>query len=117
MSIVWAFPTIIVQEEVRDICKQLCTYFAGDSAAGMFEVPVYKDGELYGRISAGAVDANFIVTMTDPTRLAQDAGMAIEDAQYLLSQTIVSEQPLNILLESLNLTLVQNNNYNIGEII
>ena len=107
MSIVWAFPTIIVQEEVRDICKQLCTYFAGESAAEMFDVPVYKDGELYGRISAGAVDENFIVTMTDPARLAQDAGMTLAEAAAILSQTIVShDSPASVLADN-GLTMTQ----------
>ena len=105
MSIVWAFPTIIVQEEVRDICKQLCTYFAGDSAADMFDVPVYKDGELYGRISAGAADENFIITMTDPVRLAQDAGMSLEEATAILSKTIVQEEIPAIVLTNNQLTL------------
>lgn len=85
-EITWAFPTMICTVEVRDTVKQLCTYFSGEAASGMFEVPVYKDGELYGYISHGAVDAGFIPTMTDPARLAQDAGIPLEQATAILAQ-------------------------------
>lgn len=107
MGIIWAFPTIIVAEPVRATCKQLCTYFAGESAAEMFDVPVYKDGALYGRISAGAVDENFIITMTDPARLAQDAGMTLQAAQAILSQTIVSSDSPAVVLFDNGMTLTQ----------
>lgn len=87
-EIIWAFPTMIVQTAVRDTVKQLCTYFSGEAATDMFDVPVYRkdDGTLYGYISTGAVDSGFMPTMTDPARLAQDAGIPLAEAQAILAQ-------------------------------
>lgn len=106
-EITWAYPVIIVQTAVRDVCKQLVYYFAGESAAGMFDVPVYRksDGTLYGYISTGAVDSGFMPTMTDPARLAQDAGITLQEAQAILSQTHVSGQPWVDVLDTLGLTI------------
>lgn len=101
----WAFPTMIVQTAVRDTVKQLCTYFSGEAASGMFEVPVYKDGELYGYISHGAVDAGFIPTMTDPARLVQDAGIPLEQATDILAQCYVSLDAWSVVLDEIGLTL------------
>lgn len=106
-EITWAYPVIIVQTAVRDICKQLVVYFAGESAAGMFDVPVYRksDGTLYGYISTGAVDSGFMPTMTDPARLAQDAGITLEQATGILSQCHVSEGYWPDVLDAIGLTL------------
>lgn len=100
-----AFPTMVAKTAVRDTVKQLCTYFSGEAASGMFEVPVYKNGELYGYISHGAVDAGFIPTMTDPARLAQDAGIPLELATAILAQCHVSLDAWPDVLDRLGLTL------------
>lgn len=104
-EIIWAFPTMIARTAVRDTVKQLCIYFSGEAASGMFEVPVYKDGELYGYISSGAVDSGFMPTMTNPARLAQDAGITLEQATSILSQCHVGGSDWVAVLDGLGLTI------------
>lgn len=82
--------TILVPETLAPLARALA---AGLSAggAGMFEVPLYKDGQTAYYVSSGWIDEIFDVVLTDADALfsACSGAATLEQCQALVAQSIV----------------------------
>ena len=97
---------VIVTAAIRDTARAMVVAMAGDTHSGMWSTPVYRDGQLYGYINSGPVRVELAAMLDDAATLAAGTGIPLEQAQYILSQCIVSDgEPEQVLADNgLNLT-------------
>jgi len=85
------FRTVIVTTAIRDTARALVVAMAGPTHADMWSTPVYLGGELFGYINSGPVRVELAAMLGNAELLAAVTGITLPEAQYILSQCIVTD--------------------------
>lgn len=98
---------VVVADAIRDNCRAMAVQLAGPTHADMWSTALSADGSAPAThyINYGLVRVELAAMLGDAATLAAGTGIALEQAQYILSQCDVSEDQPEAAMDRLNLTL------------
>jgi len=87
------FKSVIVTAAIRDTARSLVVAMAGQTHAAMWSQGLSADGQLPAThyINSGLVRAEMAALLQDADLLSAATGMTLPEAQYILSQCVVSD--------------------------
>ena len=85
---------VVVTAAIRDLCRAMVVQLAGPTHAEMWSTGLSADGQAPAThyINSGPVRVELAAMLDSAEALAAGTGIALEQAQYILSQVGVSEQ-------------------------
>ena len=99
---------VVVTAEIRDLCRAMVVQLAGPTHAEMWSTGLSADGQAPAThyINSGPVRVELAAMLGDAATLAAGTGIDLAQAQYILSQVGVSDDPPEAVMARIGLELV-----------